>query len=202
MPRKHKIRITGGSARGRPIPSPKARAVRPTPGIVREALFNILRDRVEGATVLELFAGVGTLGLEALSRDAAFATFVEIHPPAAAAVRATADSFGWLDRVEIITLDAYDVLPRLESRSGRYSIVFIDPPYAHARSVLPGSKLHDLIERLGGSPVLADDALLFLQHPRKAPISDAFRALELDETRPYGSTAITIFRKRPSSAPD
>lgn len=123
------MRVTGGSLGSRRVHAPRGRAVRPTTGRVREALFSILGARVVDARVLDLYAGTGALGFEALSRGASAATFVEAHRPTAAAIVRTAEQLGVSDRARVLAVAA-ERAPRLVE--GRYDVVFADPPYAYA----------------------------------------------------------------------
>ncbi len=107
--------------------APRGLAVRPTPARVKEALFSILATRIPDARVLDLYAGSGALGFEALSRGAAHVTFVESHRPTAAALRAAATELGVVDRTMVVGSTAERVAGRL---SDRFDIVFADPPYA------------------------------------------------------------------------
>jgi 16S rRNA (guanine966-N2)-methyltransferase len=109
------------------VSAPSGRAVRPTPARVKEALFSIIASRIADARVLDLFAGSGALGFEALSRGAAHVTFVESHRATAAALRQTARVLELADRVTVIGGRAERIAGRL---AGRYDIVFADPPYA------------------------------------------------------------------------
>src|SRR5271170_2691153 len=123
------LRLTGGTLRNRSVRTPSGRAVRPTPARVKEALFSILSERIDGAVVLDLYAGTGALGFEALSRGAARGTFVEAHRPTAAALRTSAEQLGVADRATVLALTAERAARVVE---GRYDLVFADPPYAHA----------------------------------------------------------------------
>ena len=196
MSPKLRIHITGGHFKGSTIPSPKGGLTRPTPAVLREAVFNVLGERIVDAVVLELFAGVGTLGFEALSRGAAFATFVEHNKSLCEAMRSTAERLRCADRVEALPIDAFRVTPTLEERSRPYSLVFLDPPYALSRLITPRTRIHRLIRRLSASQALAAGARCFLQHPRIAAIDLDIEAIEVQQTRPYGSTAVTIFVKK------
>src|SRR5687767_14198505 len=122
------MRIIAGDWRGRVIESPPGLATRPTADRVRETLFSMLASRLgslEGLRVADLFAGSGALGLEALSRGAAFACFVENNPKAASVIRANIADLGALDRVQVLGGSAL-VLPK----SDPFDLVFADPPYA------------------------------------------------------------------------
>jgi len=121
------LRLTGGTLRSRSVSTPAGRAVRPTPARVKEALFSILADRLDNANVLDLFAGTGALGFEALSRGAAHATFVELHAPTAQAIRTTAGELGVERRSSVICAPAEKAATRL---AGHFDFVYADPPYA------------------------------------------------------------------------
>ncbi len=170
------MRVTGGRFVRRPLAAPKGDATRPTTDRTREALFSALGHRVDwhGARVADLFAGSGALGLEALSRGAAHATFVERHGPTLAVARANAASLG----VEGAFVRA-DVLGWLE-RAGdaRFDLVFADPPYAlDAVPALP-----DLVR-----PILTPDGVLVLEHDARHAFADAVW------TRAWGRTVVSLF---------
>jgi 16S rRNA (guanine966-N2)-methyltransferase len=120
------VRLTGGALGGRRIRATPGRLLRPTSGRVKEALFSILGERVVDAAVLDLFAGTGAVGFEALSRGAACAVFVERHAATAAAIRENARAMGLEGRAHVLRADAY----RADMRSfGRFDVVYVDPPY-------------------------------------------------------------------------
>ncbi len=121
------MRLTGGDLRSRVIPSPHGAVIRPTPGRVKEALFSIVGDTVSDARVLDLYAGTGAIGFEALSRGAAHATFVELHAPTAQAIREAARALGVEKRTTVLCAPAEKAVTRV---SGRFDFVYADPPYA------------------------------------------------------------------------
>jgi 16S rRNA (guanine966-N2)-methyltransferase len=147
------VRIIAGEWRGRRVPIATDTAVRPTPDRVRETLFNWLRDALDGARCLDLCAGTGVLGFEALSRGAAEAWFVERDPALVAALTAQATSFGVRPRV--LRQDAAMFLGG--SPAARFDVVFLDPPYA-----LPVEPLLALLP-----PWLAPAALIYVERPRE-----------------------------------
>ena len=163
--------------------------------MVREAIFNILQEDVDGAVVLELFAGVGTLGFEALSRGAACATFVEKSRAVCELIHQSARQLGWEDRTDVLRMDAFNGARLLEERGQVYSLVFLDPPYAYAREIVAGTRMHLLFETLAESEAVASGASVFLQHPRNAELRLTVPGMIVEETRPYGSTAITVLSK-------
>jgi 16S rRNA (guanine966-N2)-methyltransferase len=147
-----RVRIIAGDWRGRRIEIPEATAVRPTPDRVRETVFNWLRDSLLGARCLDLFAGTGVLGLEALSRGAAEAWFVEQDAKLVDALRATARQLGVAP--QIVRRDALAFLR--EPPAAQFDVVFVDPPYA--------APLDPLLAVL--PPWLSPRALVYIERPR------------------------------------
>ena len=149
-----RIRIIAGEWRGRRVDIPEGTAVRPTPDRVRETVFNWLRDTVVGARCLDLFAGTGVLGFEALSRGAAETWFVEQDAALVAGLRAAAGTFGATP--QIVRRDALAFLR--EPPAARFDVVFLDPPYAQP--------LEPLLALL--PPWLGLRALVYVERPRRA----------------------------------
>ena len=174
------LRIVAGAWGGRRLQAPPGRATRPTGDRVREALFSILGARVDGARVLDLFAGSGALGLEALSRGAAAATFVDTAPAAIAAVRANAEALG--AAAEVQRGDARAYLRTASARHRQYDLVFLDPPYRMAGRL--GSELSAALPA-----VLAPGALVVVESDRRAPLA---LDLPLEDERRYGDTLIRL----------
>jgi 16S rRNA (guanine966-N2)-methyltransferase len=178
------MRIVGGTLGGRVLRAPAGSATRPTSEKVREAIFNILPD-VAGAEVLDLFAGSGALGLEALSRGAAHATFIDHARPALAALRANVSALGLGDRATILAGDAVSLAAR-HAPAHPWRVVFVDPPY---RSELASRAVLAL-------RALSPDAVIVIEHDRPhAPPDDLGSLLRTDERR-YGDTHISFFRAR------
>lgn len=175
------MRIVGGALARRTIEAPKGSRTRPTTDRVREALFNLIGARadVSGARVLDLFAGSGALGLEALSRGAAHATFVERHGPTLAVARRNAEALGVAERAAFVRTDVLAVLRRPPAAPA--DLVLADPPYD--LDALPD--LPALVR-----PHLAPDGLLALEHdPRHA--FDGAPGWLLSRT--YGGTVVSLF---------
>ena len=174
------MRVIAGRYRGRRLQAPPGDATRPTSDRVREALFSVLAARVSGARVLDLFAGSGALGIEALSRGAAEATFVDTAPAALRAIRANLDAIGVT--ADVRRADARRFLGSASAAARHYDLVFLDPPYR-------------LAGRLGGElaaalpAVLAPGATVVAESDRRAPVP-----IELPITfeRHYGDTLIRI----------
>ncbi len=156
------LRIIGGRHRGRRLRFPAGVEIRPTPDRVRETLFNWLQPRISGARVLDLFAGSGALGLEALSRGAAHATFVEKDRRATAAIDALARE--WQEQsVSVETGDALTWLGRAQATLP-FDIVFLDPPYD--ADLLAAAAVALVKGRL-----LAADARIYVEHRAREPLS-------------------------------
>jgi len=169
------VRITGGEFRGRVLARPRDARTRPTAGRVREAWMSIVAPLLPGARVLDLYAASGALGLEALSRGAAAATFVDVSPAAIAALRENVARLGVGDRATVRRGDALRVAAALPP--GAFDLAFADPPYGHGHAAR-------LVARFRAVPFAR---LLVVEHR-------ADEAVPGDETRRYGDTALTLCR--------
>lgn len=172
------MRVTGGRFARRPLAAPRGDATRPTTDRTREALFSALGHRLvfDGARVADLFAGSGALGLEAISRGAAHATFVERHGPTLAVARANAASLGVEADAAFVRADVLAWLAR--AGDARFDVIFADPPYAlDAVPALPG-----LVR-----PILAPGGVFVLEHDARHTFADAAW------TRAWGRTVVSVF---------
>ena len=122
-----RLRVTGGASRGRRLKMPKS--IRPTQGLVKEAIFNVVAARVEGARVVDLFAGSGALGIEALSRGAAHVTFVDRVPRGLAILRQNLDELGFKARATVVRAEVGRWLEGAPDEIKEADLVFLDPPY-------------------------------------------------------------------------
>jgi 16S rRNA (guanine966-N2)-methyltransferase len=174
------MRVIAGQYGGRRLQAPPGAATRPTADRVREALFSILGARVTEARVLDLFAGAGTLGLEALSRGASHATFVDSAPRALTALRANLAALG--ADAEVVRADALRWLRAASPGARQYDLVFLDPPYRRAAEL--GASLSELLPA-----VLAPGALVVAESDRRAPLE---LTIEATDERRYGDTLIRI----------
>ncbi len=186
---KQHMRIVGGKFRGREIKGPTGSATRPTSDRVRESIFNILAHGIadftlEDARVMDLFAGTGALGLEALSRGAKFCLFVEEDSGARGVIRSNADSCGVIGQSKIWRRDATNLGP--SAPQSPYGLVFADPPYARG---LGEKALISLVD--GGW--LAQKAIVVLEEAEKSVLPDV-AGLNLIDQRIYGDTQVLIYR--------
>ena len=181
------VRIVGGNLGGRVLCTPAGAATRPTSEKVREAVFNILGNllgEVTGDHVLDLFAGSGALGIEALSRGAAHATFMDAARPALIAIRKNLHELGLDDRATVVPGDAVASAGR-HAPPAPWRLVFVDPPYrsdlaARAVLALPPDRL---------SP----DAVVVIEHDRRNPPPETLGSLLRTDQRRYGDTLISFF---------
>ena len=185
------LRITGGVHRGRRLRFPKDAGLRPTSDRARGAIFSILgHEAALEARVLDLYAGTGALGMEALSRGAASADFVEADPRRCRRISAALESLGLSERCRVY---AGKVERRLESLGGGYGLVFADPPYGG----FGGGDWRALMGRLMLPGVLSEGAAVVAEHRRGADLADAYaahgRGLGLRTRRAYGDTAVSIY---------
>ena len=171
------MRVIAGEYGGRRLAAPKGAATRPTADRVREALFSVLGD-VSGLTVLDLFAGSGALGIEALSRGAASAAFVEKARPALTALRANLEALGV--EAEVHSGDARAFVRNASAARRSYDLVFADPPYRDAER---------LVRELDLATVIAPSGRLVVESDRRAPVAVD---LPLTFERRYGDTLIRI----------
>ncbi len=185
------MRIIGGAVGGRRIRAPHGTATRPTSDRVREALFSILGPPREGARVLDLYAGAGALGLEALSRGAAHATFIDRDRDALECVSENASTLGLGVRAKVQRGEAVATLARLERAGERFTWVFIDPPYASGEAVRALTTLGQ-----PPAPLLDEDALVIVEHDRRHAPDDAYGELSRIDRRRYGDTEVSFFRRQ------
>ena len=167
------IRIIAGEFKGQRLKTPATDKVRPTAERVREAWFSIVQRSIRGARVLDLFAGSGALGLEALSRGAATADFVEVHRASLAALKANIKALNVGERAVVHRQDALKFAEKLQP--GQYGVAFADPPYA-------GEQATRLVALFRLTPFAR---VFSIEHPADKPIPG-------DDTRRYGDTAVTF----------
>jgi 16S rRNA (guanine966-N2)-methyltransferase len=202
----HAVRVIAGKYGGRRLQAPRGRVTRPTSDRVREALFSMLGGpmsagleseagtagaaRLQGAVVLDLFAGTGALAIEALSRGAERAVLIERDPRALEVLKANLAELGLgPETAEVRRADALAALRNARERAETYDLVFVDPPYRHA-GVL-GRELREALP-----PLLAPRARVVTESDRRTELPLRSPLLEVETQRRYGDTVITIQRRR------
>ena len=183
------MRIISGSSKGRKLATPRDLSLRPTSGRVKESIFNILRGQVEGRAVLDLFAGTGNLGIEALSRGAKKVIFVERERRAIRLIQRNLAQFGLTERSEVLHTDANRAIGILKKRGNIFDLIFMDPPYEKG-----------LIERtlmkLNSHPIYHRDSILVVEHHRRELPSSASVGWNLVRQRKMGETVVSVLTLR------
>lgn len=177
------MRIVGGSASGRLIKAPPGNATRPTGERVREALFDILQGRIEGARTLDLYGGSGALSLEALSRGAEFAVVVEPGGPARRVIAENAARLGMATRLRILHGTAERAVAELGRRGEAFDLIFCDPPWGQGMSAAIATGLRTIAR---------EGAVVAVEHP-SAEEPPHCPGLERGRSRRYGGTSLTFY---------
>lgn len=177
------MRVTGGIGRGRRLSAPSGERLRPTSDKVKQALFNIIGEKVSGAAFLDLYAGAGGIGIEALSRGASHVVFVDTSGESIELVRQNLQKTGFARNAEVIQADAVSFLER---RSGPYDIIFLDPPYAE--ELLP------LLKRISDAAMLKPDGLVIAEHFKKQKSPEKAGGLQLFRASKYGDTVLAFYQ--------
>ena len=180
------MRIIGGIARGRRIRAPKGSAIRPTADRVREALFNILPRDLSGLRVLDLFAGSGSLSLEALSRGAASALLVDESVEAAGLIRRNLETLGFMDRARIWSKPVGKALSRLADEGAAYDAIFLDPPYDHGW-------VEKALATIARSRLLHAEGIAVAEHSVRERVEERYGTLVRRDRRRYGDTVLSFF---------
>ena len=180
------MRIIAGSLKGRRLAPVKGR-IRPTGAKVREAVFAILGDTVLEARVLDLFAGTGALGIEALSRGAAEAVFVEDNPEALKVLRRNLEELDLKDRTSVLPVSVRQALKKLAVHGADFHLAFLDPPYG-------GEKAINALKDLAAAAILAPEAWVVAEHSRRDQLPEAAGGLTRRELRRYGDTQVAFYQ--------
>lgn len=181
------MRIIAGSAKGRKLKCPRGRRTRPTPDRVRESIFSIVGEKVHGARVLDLFAGTGAMGLEALSRGAAGAAFVERDPRVIDCLRENARMCGFEREAAVINSPVFPFLRDGDMERG-FDLVFADPPYGGSDASLTLLALSKRVKSL------REGCLLVLEHAPGDRFEPEPDCMEIIDERKYGNTAVTFLK--------
>ncbi|MGC1485518.1 MAG: 16S rRNA (guanine(966)-N(2))-methyltransferase RsmD [Candidatus Acidiferrum sp.] len=186
------MRIIAGKYRSRILKSLKGLALRPTSDRLRETLFNVLGPGVVGSRFLDVFAGTGAVGIEALSRGAAEAIFIENHAPAAKLIRQNLDSLQITTGYTILAADALTALQKLAARHSPstpgFDFIFVDPPYANH------AEYERILEFLASANFLAPDALVIFEHHHKFSLAESSGRFTRARVLKQGDAALTFYR--------
>ncbi len=190
------MRIITGIAKGTRLKTPKGLDVRPTADRVKESMFSILanltlpadRQALSGAKVLDLFAGTGNLGLEALSRGAAFALFIDHSPISLAVTEQNISNARLGDLAKVQRGDSVKALDKLAQSGQTFTLIFVDPPYNQGL-------VHTILLKLDTSSVMAEGGLVVVEHSKHELLNTQWQNLQLIRTERYGETFVTFFMR-------
>ncbi len=176
------MRITGGTGKGRRLRVPGGSRVRPTSDKVKQALFNILGARVRDAWFLDLFAGTGGIGIEAISRGASQVWFVDDSRESLQVTRQNLDQAGFGDKAKVVASRAESFLRKTQEQ---FDIIFLDPPYSLEQQ--------PLLELVSESGVLRQDSIVVFEHFKKQQSPRAAGRLDLEREAVYGDTVLAFY---------
>ena len=180
------MRIAGGKAKGQLLKVPKSSSLRPTTELVREALFSILESLASNwSLVLDLYAGSGALGIEALSRGADWADFVEQNPRCCVIIKENLKRTGFTSQAHVYCFSVNKALSILDKE---YNLIFLDPPYSDP---FPAT----FLESLATSKLVGVDSIIVVEHSSRFPPISKVGSFSLTKNRQYGDTSISIYQK-------
>ena len=194
------MRVIAGKHRSRILKSLKGLALRPTSDRLRETLFNVLAPVVSGSRFLDLFAGTGAIGIEALSRGASEVVFVENHSPAAALIRRNLESLGIRKGATVLATDALRGLEKLANRQNQkeggalFDFIFLDPPYSAAEDYAR------VLEFLGSGDLLASAGLVIAEHRRSFELPEEAGTVRRYRVLKQGDAALSFYRRASAAA--
>lgn len=189
------MRIIAGSKRGMTLLSPKTQVSRPMTDRIKESLFNVLYkyDLPADATVADLFSGVGSLGLEALSRGAKFATFVEKDPRIIAVLKKNIEKARFVKESKVIKANAFAIGAPVVLNESRYDLVFVDPPYAATMNAGEGSALAGLMDILNDQ--VTNDGIVIVRTSHEVSFLERYGPFQIEDRRLWGTMAVMILTK-------
>ncbi len=178
------MRIISGSARGRRLMEPTGQAIRPTLDRVRNALFNMLMPEIEDSNFLDLYAGTGAIGIEALSRGASYCVFVDNAPEAQRIIRENLFHTGLAQKARCLAL----VMPADMSRiTEKFDLIFADPPYDCGQHAA-------ILEAVVACGLLRPDGAIILEHAKRTPLPEEIAGLTRTKAKHYGDAALSVYR--------
>jgi 16S rRNA (guanine966-N2)-methyltransferase len=191
------MRITGGTARGKVLLTPRGQTTRPTDARTRETLFNILAEEIVGARFLDLYSGSGAIGLEALSRGAASCNFVEQNKSAATLIRKNLEQCNWSKQGVVWPCAVQVALRKLMQQNQRFNIIFADPPFDKQKEWDDFAAGIDKAVLLlhNSTVVLPESGLLIVQHSFRLSL-DFSAVLETVQERRAGESMLSFFQKK------
>lgn len=190
------LRIIGGQFKNRPLKTPKGPQTRPSLAILRKAVFDILQDFVLEAHVLDLFAGSGAIGIEALSRGAAKATFVDKDPQASHCIRENLKQFGIEENASLLKADVFQALEKMASKALLFDIIYIDPPYGLKHRDFKEPVLFSILQFLDTHTLLKKGGFVFVEEGIPPTDYPAWTHLHRISTRKFSQSTLHQFEYR------
>jgi 16S rRNA (guanine(966)-N(2))-methyltransferase RsmD len=181
------LRVIAGLARGHKLKTVKGIDTRPTSDKVKEAVFNIIAADIIDSTVLDAFAGTGSLGIEALSRGARKTIFMDKSPNSCGIIRENLAHTNLSEQAEVYVTDYKSGIERLCRKGYKFSLVFLDPPYNK-------NFIQDALKLLAKNDIITDDGIIVAEHSRSDNLPESYGRLKAVDTRKYGDTMITIYK--------
>ena len=180
------MRVIGGQSRGKRLIGPKSLNVRPTADRVKETLFNILPRELDGYAVLDLFAGTGSLSIEAISRGAQSAVLVDAAAKSVVMIRENLKRLGYDNRARVMAMPAARALRQLSKQERSFDLIFVDPPYERAW-------IDKVMVFIGGSNLLKPSGWLVVEHSAREPIDECYGRLRCIDQRKFGDTRLSFY---------
>lgn len=182
------MRIITGIAKGRKIKAPEGLSTRPTADRVKESLFNIISKRIFEARVLDLFAGTGNLGLEAISRGAKMCTFVDSSKSSFKILKENIETLNFQNKCEAYNSDAFSALKQFGKRDIKFDLVFLDPPYSKGL-------VEKAVEEIYNQNLLSDGGIIVSEYDQNDNIPERIGNIRIYRTEKYGRTKISFWRE-------
>ena len=179
------MRIISGTSGGKKLRPLRGQSIRPTSDRVKESIFNILGEEVDGKHILDLFAGTGNLGIESLSRGATRAVFVEKEKSAIDLIKKNLSHCGFDDRGHVITGEVERAIRHLHRKGEVFDFIFMDPPYRRGL-------VQKTLELLEAQPLHHEDSILVIEHDRREPLSESMEKWVLLRKRRFGDTVVSF----------
>jgi 16S rRNA (guanine966-N2)-methyltransferase len=182
------MRVIAGTFKSRRLRTLRGMSLRPTSDRLRETVFDILGNTVKGSAFIDLFAGTGAVGIEAISRGAERVLFIEKHAPAVQLIRQNLKSLGIAAEAEVLPVDALRGLEKLAAQRESADLIFLDPPYAQARDY------HRVLEIIGAAEILSATGMVIAEHAKKLELPIFVEGLERTRVVVQGDSALSFYR--------
>ncbi|WP_267127629.1 16S rRNA (guanine(966)-N(2))-methyltransferase RsmD [Thermoanaerobacter thermohydrosulfuricus] len=182
------LRVIAGKLKGRKVKSLEGNEVRPTADRVKESLFNILMNKIEGSIFLDLFAGTGNIGIEALSRGAQFCYFVDKSLKSIKCIRENVTELNLVPFAKILHRDVLKVIEMLDKNNTKFDIIFLDPPYYQ-------NLVDKTLIKLGEAKVLKEDGIIIAEHHKNDKVRERYGNLVKIRENKYGETILSFYKE-------